>query len=256
MQGHIASFSSPIKWLRQGLSAIRQAPFGMVSICIFYVFTMSVLGALPMFGLVVAAFFMPFGTMLIIEGTREAYEGRQPSYGVLVELFKDPFKRSRLMRVGVIYAAFLLVANYLYIFMAVDEVSQWQVVDGRLNWDSVYANFPWSAAVVTVIIYALGQMATWFAPAMVTWKNMAVGKAIFYSFFGCLRNWLAIVVLLILIFGFTVLCALAVIFITESLGIGDLSIFVLMPIAFFLTTVAYGTIWPMWVDIFGDVNAD
>ena len=130
MQGHIASFSSPIKWLRQGLSAIRQAPFGMVSICIFYVFTMSVLGALPMFGLVVAAFFMPFGTMLIIEGTREAYEGRQPSYGVLVELFKDPFKRSRLMRVGVIYAAFLLVANYLYIFMAVDEVSQWQVVDG------------------------------------------------------------------------------------------------------------------------------
>lgn len=209
-----------------------------------------------MFGLVVAAFFMPFGTMLIIEGTREAYEGRQPSYGVLVELFKDPFKRSRLMRVGVIYAAFLLVANYLYIFMAVDEVSQWQVVDGRLNWDSVYANFPWSAAVVTVIIYALGQMATWFAPALVTWKNMAVGKAIFYSFFGCLRNWLSIVVLLILIFGFTVLCALAVIFITESLSIGDLSIFVLMPIAFFLTTVAYGTIWPMWVDIFGDVNAD
>lgn len=209
-----------------------------------------------MFGLVVAAFFMPFGTMLIIEGTREAYEGRQPSYGVWVELFKDPFKRSRLMRVGVIYAAFLLVANYLYIFMAVDEVSQWQVVDGRLNWDSVYANFPWSAAVVTVIIYALGQMATWFAPALVTWKNMAVGKAIFYSFFGCLRNWLAIVVLLILIFGFTVLCALAVIFITESLGIGDLSIFVLMPIAFFLTTVAYSTIWPMWVDIFGDVNAD
>ncbi len=209
-----------------------------------------------MFGLVVAAFFMPFGTMLIIEGTREAYEGRQPSYGVLVELFKDPFKRSQLMRVGVIYAAFLLVANYLYIFMAVDEVSQWQVVDGRLNWDSVYANFPWSAAVVTVIIYALGQMATWFAPALVTWKNMAVGKAIFYSFFGCLRNWLAIVVLLILIFGFTVLCALAVIFITESLGISDLSIFVLMPIAFFLTTVAYGTIWPMWVDIFGDVNAD
>ena len=209
-----------------------------------------------MFGLVVAAFFMPFGTMLIIEGTREAYEGRQPSYGVLVELFKDPFKRSQLMRVGVIYAAFLLVANYLYIFMAVDEVSQWQVVDGRLNWDSVYANFPWSAAVVTVIIYALGQMATWFAPALVTWKNMAVGKAIFYSFFGCLRNWLAIVVLLILIFGFTVLCALAVLFITESLGISDLSIFVLMPIAFFLTTVAYGTIWPMWVDIFGDVNAD
>ena len=74
MQGHIASFSSPVKWLREGFHAIRLAPFGMVSICIFYAFTMSVLGALPMLGLVIAAFFMPFGTMLVIDGTRQAFE--------------------------------------------------------------------------------------------------------------------------------------------------------------------------------------
>ena len=72
MQGHIASFTSPFKWLREGLSAVRQAPFGMVSVCIFYVFTMSVLGALPLFGLVLAAFFMPFGTMLVIQGTKDS----------------------------------------------------------------------------------------------------------------------------------------------------------------------------------------
>ena len=256
MQGHIASFSSPVKWLREGFHAIRLAPFGMVSICIFYAFTMSVLGALPMLGLVIAAFFMPFGTMLVIDGTRQAFEGRQPAYGILIDLFKDPVKRSRLMRVGVVYALFLLIANYLYIFMAVDEVSQWKVVDGRLDWASVYANFPWSAAIVTVVVYALGQMATWFAPALVTWKNMTVGKSVFYSFFGCLRNWLAILVLLFIIFGITVAAAFAVIILCDSLGLGDVSIFILTPIAFFLTTVAYSTIWPMWVDIFGDVNSD
>lgn len=256
MQGHIASFSSPIKWIREGLSAIRQAPFGMVSICIFYVFTMSVLGALPLFGLVLAAFFMPFGTMLVIQGTKDAYEGRQPLYTVLFDLFKDRMKRFLLMRVGVIYAVFILIANYAYIFLAMDDVSQWKIVDGRLDWASVYANFPWTAAVVTVLVYALGQMATWFAPALVTWKNMTVGKAIFYSFFGCLRNWLAIVVLLIILFGFTLLCALAIIILMDALALGDFSLFVLMPFAFFLTTVAYSTIWPMWVDIFGDVNSD
>ena len=185
-----------------------------------------------------------------------AREGRQPAYGILIDLFKDPVKRSRLMRVGAVYALFLLIANYLYIFMAVDEVSQWKVVDGRLDWASVYANFPWSAAIVTVVVYALGQMATWFAPALVTWKNMTVGKSVFYSFFGCLRNWLAILVLLFIIFGITVAAAFAVIILCDSLGLGDVSIFILTPIAFFLTTVAYSTIWPMWVDIFGDVNSD
>ena len=94
MQGHIATFSSPIKWLREGLSAVRQAPFGMVSICIFYIFTMSLLGALPVVGLVIAAFFMPFGTMLVLNGTRQASEGRQPAYGILADLFKNPLLRS------------------------------------------------------------------------------------------------------------------------------------------------------------------
>ena len=256
MQGHIASFTSPFKWLREGLSAVRQAPFGMVSVCIFYVVTMSVLGALPLFGLVLAAFFMPFGTMLVIQGTKDACEGRQPMYSVLFDLYKDRTKRFLLMRVGVIYAVFILVANYAYVFFAVDYVSQWKVIDGRLDWASVLDNFPWTAAIITVIIYALGQMATWFAPALVTWKNMTVGKAIFYSFFGCLRNWLAVIVLLVVIFAFTMICALAVIFLLDFVNLTDYALFFLTPVGFFLTTVAYSTMWPMWVDIFGDVTSD
>ena len=133
-------------------------------------------------------------------------------------------------------------------------MSQWEIVDGRLNWDSVYANFPWTAAVVTVMVYAIGQMATWFSPALVAWKNMTVGKATFYSFFGCLRNWLPILILLFIIFGITLLSAFVVIVSTQALGVGDYSLFFLTPLAFLLTTVAYSTIWPMWIDIFGDVS--
>ena len=254
MQGHIATFSSPIKWLREGLSAVRQAPFGMVSICIFYVFTMSLLGALPVVGLVIAAFFMPFGTMLVLNGTRQASEGRQPAYGILADLFKNPLLRSRLMNIGAIYSIFIIVANYAYIFLAVDQVSQWEIIDGRLNWNSVLEHFPWTAAIVTVIVYAAGQMATWFSPALVTLKNMPVGKATFYSFFGCLRNWLPILILLVIIFGVTVFGAYVLIVLTETFRIGDYSLFFLTPLAFFITTVAYSTIWPMWVDIFGDVS--
>mgnify|MGYP001028294933 FL=1 len=256
MQGHIASFSSPIKWIRQGLQAIRQAPFGMVSICIFYVFTMSILGTLPFIGLVLAALFMPFGTLLIIQGTKDAYDGREPDYGVIVRLFKDRPMRYRLFRIGLVYAAFLLVANYIYLLTAMDEMSQWQVSNGEIVCQSVLDHFPWTAAIITLLCYTAGQMATWFAPALVAWKNMTLGKAIFYSFFGCLRNWLAILVLLILLGVITMLCSFGTIFLASALGISDYAIYIMTPIAFVLTAITYSTIWPMWADIYGDIAVD
>lgn len=256
MQGHIATFSSPVKWIKQGIEAIRRAPFGMVSICVFYVFMFSVLSTLPFVGLVLASFFMPFGTMLVIEGTREAYNGRQPSYAVMVDLFKDVSKRSRLFKVGLIYAFFLIIANYIYLLTAMDAISQWQVKDGQIVWESVAQHFPWTAAILTILCYLAGQMATWFAPALVAWKNMTVGKAVFYSFFGCLRNWLPIVVLTCIVIGLTLLATLLVIVFCSAVGLTAYMVYFMTPVIFIILTVGYGTIWPMWDDIYGDIAAD
>ena len=73
MQAHIATFSSPVTWLRRAALALKKSPFGMVSISIFYVFSMTALGTLPVIGLVLASLFMPFGTMLVINGTRQVF---------------------------------------------------------------------------------------------------------------------------------------------------------------------------------------
>ena len=256
MQAHIATFSSPVTWLRRTALALKKSPFGMVSISIFYVFSMTALGTLPVIGLVLASLFMPFGTMLVINGTRQVFLGEQPSYAILGNLFKNADVRARLIRVGLVYAGFILAADFVYAVMAADSISKWEIVNDRLVWETVWPNFPWVAVGCALLVYIIGQMATWFAPALVAWKNMPAGKAIFYSFFGCLKNWLPIVVLLVLLTASITGCAITVSLICQILGISDYMLFVMTPVAFLLTAWAYGTILPMWVDIFGDVSAE
>lgn len=256
MQGRIATFSSPIRWLKIGLSAIRQSMFGMITVTMFYIFAMSMLGSLPFGGLVAAAIFMPFGTMLIVRATKDAYEGRTPTYSILKDLFMEPSQRARQFRLGFIYGAFLLLANFAYTYLAIDDIRHWQIADNRLVWSSVWEHMPWTAMIVTVIIFASGQMATWFAPMLIAWKNMTVGKAVFYSFFGCLRNWMAALVLLFIIAALTFICGIGASFFLMTFGLTNYSIFLLAPLAFFISALAYGTIWPMWVDIYGDIAVE
>lgn len=256
MQGHIASFSAPIRWLKIGGQAVRNATFGMISITMFYIFSMSLLGSLPFAGLVAAALFMPFGTLLVVRATKDAYLGKTPSYGILRDLFVEPSQRSRQIRLGLIYGAFLLAANFAYTLLAIDHIRQWEVVDGRLLWSSVWAHMPWTAFIVTAVVFIGGQMATWFAPMLIAWKNMTVGKAIFYSFFGCLRNWLAVLVLCIILGALTLVCGMAASFLLMAFDLSNHSIFVLAPLAFFISAWAYGTIWPMWMDIYGDIAVE
>ena len=256
MQGHIATFSSPIRWLKVGIKAIRQSMFGMITVTMVYIFAMSMLGSLPFGGLVAAAIFMPFGTMLVVRATKDAYEGRTPTYGILKELFTEPSQRQRQIRVGLIYGAFLLAANFAYTYLAIDYILQWEIVDNRLVWSSVWENMPWTAFIVTIGIFGSGQMATWFAPMLIAWKNMTVGKALFYSFFGCLRNWMAAIVLIAILAGLTFGCGLAASFFMMTFGLSNYSMFILAPLAFFISALAYGTIWPMWIDIYGDIAVE
>ena len=69
-----------------------------------------------------------------------------------------------------------MTANFAYALTAMDEIAKWQIQDGRLFEELVFANLPY-AIVITLIIYTIGQMATWFAPALIAWKNMTVTEA-------------------------------------------------------------------------------
>ena len=70
--------SAGIRWFRASLSAVRAQPLLLFSIALLYLSAMGFLTVLPFMGPVLAAMFMPFGTVYLGRGTRDALAGRRP----------------------------------------------------------------------------------------------------------------------------------------------------------------------------------
>lgn len=84
---------------------------------------------------------------------------------------------------------------------------------------------------------------------------MSWGKAVFYSFFGCLRNIVPVIVLLVLVVGVIAVFGMLAAALVAALGASDAVIsFVVVPLSFLVLTVIYAVYWPMYASLFEDVR--
>lgn len=98
--------------------------------------------------------------------------------------------------------------------------------------------------------------AFWFAPILAAWEGMGAGKSLFYSFFGCLRNWRAFLVYgLAVTFAAVMLSLLVVIGAVASAGnpaaargLLLAATLMMMPTLFASFYVAYRDIFPEAAD--------
>ena len=246
--------SAGIDWFLQGLKAARMAPISMLGVVLFYLLVMGGLSSLPLAGTVIAAFFMPFGTVFVARSTRDVLAGKMPTYSVFKELWNTMSVRRSLVRIGVVYSFVLIAVEAVYGFMAADEISRWVITDNRLDWESVRANFPWDATIASLVIYLPGVVSVWFAPMLAAQNGMPPGKALFYSFFGCLRNFVPVIVLVLVMGAVIMLAATAVVGVAVSLSSETLASWLTIPLVFFAAVVMYARYWPMYRDLFGDVD--
>ena len=241
------------KWFLEGVRATRSAPVSMTGIVLFYLIVAGGLSVLPIVGFVLAAFFMPFGTVFIGRSTRDVLAGKVPSYAVFAELWKEAAVRRSLVSVGLVYSIFLVAVEALYAYLAADDISQWVISDqGQIDWESVSSHFPWDGVIASIIVYIPGLMAVWFAPLLVAQKRMTAGKALFYSFFGCLRNIVPVIVLLASLTALAAVSVVAVVSITLMLNSEVLASWLSIPFIFLTATVMYASYWPMYRDLFDD----
>ncbi|MCF0253233.1 MAG: hypothetical protein HUK26_02725 [Duodenibacillus sp.] len=246
-----------LAWLKRSFAAIRQQPLPMMCIVLLYTFSMGFLSVLPYAGGVFAALFMPFGTVLLGRGTRLALEGRRPSAALLKDAVAQPGVKHALIRIGLAFGFVLLTSNLLYAWLSADVTAQWKTLDnGRLDWSDAAQHLPWTAFWAMLAVYVPGLMATWFAPLLASEKGMPCGKALFYSFFGCLRNILPIVLLGVIILGGVAATAAALTLLTTVGGLASLESFLIAPAAMFWMVLVYGTYWPMYEALFGGVAGD
>ena len=245
------------RWFMTALQAVRFDASRLFLVVFFYTTLMGLFMIIPVAGSVLAAIFMPFGTVLIGYATRDALQKKRPGLSPILKVWSDPYVRTNLITTGLFYGLVLISAQALYGYLAEPYAAQWQVnSDDRLVWESVFTHFPWWPLCIASLLYIPGLMSTWFSPLLCASKRMSWGKALFYSFFGCLRN-----ILPILVLGIVLIAGIAISFVIASqlidlLGLHSINMFIYFPLSCFVFTVVYSTYWPMYEALFGDAQSD
>jgi hypothetical protein len=115
------------------------------------------------------------------------------------------------------------------------------------------------AAQFALALFAPLMMAYWYAPVLAAWHGLSAGKALFFSFVACARNWRAFLAysLAVLIAGALVpglaLAALSSFFSEE----GRLfSIMLTMLIVFIVLPTLYASFYVSYRDVFVSIDDD
>ena len=247
MQARTLPARAGLTWLRDGLRLYRRQPFAFTSLVILYTIGVSLLAYVPFIGLPLAAVLIPFGTLGLTLAGRDAERGKIPMPNLMVEPFRDPRQRRALALLGCINAALVLLLVTLVSLLAADELARWKFIDGQVDPVSAGQNFPWDAVVAAALVYVPILMVTWFAPQLVAWHNLPIGKALFFSVFMCGRNRWPFLVLAAALFAFSLTVIFIVTQLLQIFGVSpQLASMLFAPMALILISIGYATQYPIY----------
>ena len=248
------AFSDGRVWFKESLSALRRQPVALPGIVIFSTLVSGLLSGFPFIGAILASCWMPFGAVLTGYAARDTLEGRVPTYQMLPQIFRDAPSRWPLLGIGLLSSLWFEVEMVIFDYLGADAIAAWKITEKGIDFESVMANLPVTAFVTTVILYVPLLMMTVFAPLLVADKRQALGKSLFYSFFGVLRNLPPVVVFVVLLFGLTAGSGLILEALFAAIGLPNALPYVAPLLIAVLTTVAQAGIWVMYRDLFEQVR--
>lgn len=175
-------------WLKEGLLLWRANPALMTYMAFGFLLTLVVVSIFPLIGQPVASLLMPILSLGVLNGCRAIDEGRKVGPDILFSGFRGGI--APLVTIGGIY----LIASLLALSATVlaDGGTLLKVMTGSPV-DEAAVNSP-AFTLALLIAIALSTpvvMAYWYAPMLSGWWQVPPVKALFFSFYACLRNWRA-----------------------------------------------------------------
>jgi hypothetical protein len=210
-----------LQWLRDGLRLfVRQPLMLFLLVAVVPVVVLVGLVQVPVLGQ--AACLMLYPTMMIgmLCACRQVEAGRVPGLRSYAEALSEPGVRWQLFRIGVYYA---LIAGALATLWSLlpDEPPPAAGTNAADKPELTMTPLGALAVLGSVVIWVPLQMTMWFAPPLCAWHGMAAGKALFFSFFACWRNRMALLVYVLAIGGASFLVMLLLAGVASAVGAGD-----------------------------------
>jgi hypothetical protein len=244
------------RWLTEGWKLFRSAPLSWLALVFGYWMLMTVVSILPLIGVVAVLVLVPGFSIAFMAASREAEQGRPVQLSLLFAGFRQNL-RGQLVLGGVYFAS---IALLLSVSMLADDgaLARWMVTGARPGTQVVQSDAFLSSLMVAATIYIPIMMLFWFAPTLVAWHGMPVGKALFFSLFACLMNWRAFTVysigcaLVLLVAPFIVLFVLML---ASGGTLRPAAMAVLFPFVLSMMPTLFASFYASYRDIFAPAPA-
>ena len=180
------------RWLTDGFAIFRRNQLRLSLAVLGYWILMALINAVPLAGQLAATLLIPVFSVSLMNACRLLEQGGPLPPQLLVTGFQQNLRR--LLMLGAVYIA-VSVAILAIVAVADGGVLFRLVVLAESPAEKVLTSAPvMFAGQLALLLIAPLMMAYWYAPVLVAWHDLPVGKALFFSFVASLRNWRAFLV--------------------------------------------------------------
>ena len=233
-------------WIRQGIWLFKQNPLGFLMLVFMYVFVAQLAVIVPVIGVFAVLLFTPTLSVGFMTACRQAIQKERIRPSVyLVALQSGQFVRNRILQLGLVYAALILLMSFvLSLLVDFETLLPIMTTDKPITPEAlrqVYLVLVFGAA-----LYIPIAMLMWFSPILIAWADMSVPQALFSSWLACWTNKAAFFFYLTIWSAILIAIPLMIGMLFDALNFGQAASFIVAPISMAGLTIMHCSFYATW----------
>ena len=233
-------------WIRQGIWLFKQNPLGFLMLVFMYIFAAQLAVIIPVIGVFAVLLLTPTLSVGFMTACRQAIQKERIRPTVyLVALQSGELIRKRILQLGLIYAALILLLSFV-LSLLVD----FEMLIPLLTSDTVITPEAlrqiYLVLLFGAILYIPVAMLMWFSPVLVAWADMSVSQALFSSWLACWTNKGAFFFYLSIWSVVLIAIPLTIGMLFDALDFGQAASFLVAPISMAGLTLMHCSFYATW----------
>jgi hypothetical protein len=189
------------RWLADGFGIFRKNRLMLSLAVLGYWMLMVLISSFPLVGKLAATLLFPVFSVSLMNACRMIDQNLPLTPPILFSGFRKDLRS--LLVLGVVYGVISVVILGMVALIDDGVLFQYLVLGITPDEQALSSAQFLLAVQIALLLYAPIIMAYWYAPVLVAWHDLPAGKALFFSFVACARNWRAFLVygLTVMVFG-------------------------------------------------------
>lgn len=174
-------------WFKEGLQIWRRNPALLTFASFGYLLMLVLVSVVPFIGQPLASLLMPVLSLGVLNTCRAIDKGRRAGPDILFSGFQQNVQA--LVMIGGLYLIGSLLVLAATAIADGGTLLKIMTSGGKLDAEIAQSTGFTLALLLAIALSTPVMMAYWFAPLLAGWWKVPAPKAMFFSFYACLRNW-------------------------------------------------------------------